>query len=398
MNNNTASDDSMLREPSDFSLVLGGPLYQLWLRCGLVRPPMDLLKRRIIFISLIAWLPLLALSLIGGDTTGVSDTFLRDLETHVRLLVALPCLIGAELVVHQRLRSAVKQFIERGIVGPDELPRFNAAIQSAMRLRNSMVLEGGLLVFVYTVGHWIWRTHIALDQTTWYAVAGDSGLHLTRAGWWNAFVSVPIFQFILLRWCLRLVLWWQLLWRVSRLNLRLMPTHPDRAGGIGFLGNSTYAFLPILFAEGSMLAALIASRIFYDGAHLTEFKTDIFFTVLFLVATILAPVLMFLPVLIRTKLQGRREYGFLANRYAQEFDEKWVRNPAAGDPLMGSADIQSLADMANSYAVVQSMRPVPFSWETVTHLTIVTVAPILPLLLTMMPLEKIVDHLIKTLF
>ena len=386
-----------LPEPPDFSLVLGGPLYQLWLRCRLLRPPLELLQRRIVVISLFAWLPLLVLSLIDGHATGNGITFLRDLETHVRLLVALPCLIGAELVVHQRMRSAVKQFIERGIVGPDALPKFNGAIQSAILLRNSAMMECGLLAFVYTVGHWVWRTHIALDRTTWYAVASSSGSRLTLAGWWDGFVSVPIFQFMLFRWYLRFLVWWRFLWQVSRLNLRLTPTHPDRAGGLMFLGISTYAFLPVLFAEGAMLAGLIASRIFYDGAHLREFKVEVFFTVILLVAATLAPVTMFLPTLLRTKRQGRRAYGLLANRYVQEFDAKWVRGPTPGEPLLGSADIQSLADLANSYAVVKSMRPVPFSLEVVTHLVIATVAPVLPLLLTIMPLEEIIDHLLKAL-
>jgi len=79
----------------------------------------------------------------------------------------------------------------------------------------------------------------------------------------------------LLRWYLRLGIWFQLLWRVSRLNLRLLPTHPDHAGGIGFLGMSSYAFAPILFAQGTVLAGLIASRIFYQGESLMSFRLSI---------------------------------------------------------------------------------------------------------------------------
>ena len=159
------------------------------------------------------------------------------------------------------------------------------------------------------------------------------------------------------------------------------------------------SFMPLLFAEGAMLAGLIASQIFFNGASLPEFKVELFFLVIFFAGGTFAPVCMFVPLLIRTKGQGRREYGLLAGRYAQEFDAKWIRDPAkAADPgLMGSADIQSLADMANSYAVVQSMRLVPFGLEAITYLVFTTVAPILPLTLTMMPLEQIVDHLIKAM-
>ena len=48
----------------------------------------------------------------------------------------------------------------------------------------------------------------------------------------------------------------------------------------------------------------------------------------------------------------------LAARYAREFDRKWLRGGAPADePLLGSGDIQSLADLGNSYEVVKEMQP-----------------------------------------
>lgn len=388
--------EPLLKELPDFSLVLGGPLYQLYRRTRLAAPPLDLLRRRIIVITSIVWLPLLLFSAIDGHLMGVGVSFLHDIETHVRFLIALPVLIAAELVVNLRLRPAVQEFIDRGIVIPEEVPMFNAAIESAMRLRNSVAIEIGLLILVYTLGHWVWREEVALGSTTWYAVGGDSGLRLTLPGYWYAFVSIPIGQFILLRWYFRFLIWCRFLWRVSRLNLSLIPTHPDRAGGLGFLGECAYAFAPILFAQGALLAGLIASRIFYGGQSLLAFKVDIVGLVIVLVLFILVPLTMFTPHLGRAKRQGQREYGLLANRYVQEFDAKWIRGGApAGEELVGSADIQSLADLANSYAVVHEMRPVPFGLDAVIRLVLVTVAPLLPLVLTIMPLEELIDRLIK---
>jgi hypothetical protein len=390
--------ESFLQESPDFSLVLGGPLYQLYRRAHLVGPSLDLLRRRIVVISLIAWLPLLLLSAIGGHLTGAGASFLHDIEVHIRFLIALPVLIMAELVVHLRIRPVVKQFIDRSIIVPDEVPMFNAAIESAMRRRNSVGIEIGLLILVYTVGHWVWREQIALGSTTWYAIREETGLRFTLAGYWYAFASIPIFQFILLRWYFRLLIWFGFLWRVSRLNLSLTSTHPDRAGGLSFLGDSTYAFAPFLFAQGAVLAGLIASRIFYGGQSLMAFKVDIAGLVILFVLFILVPLTMFTPHLARAKWRGLREYGLLASRYVQEFDAKWVRGGApAAESLIGSSDIQSLADLGNSYAVVRDMRSVPFGLEAVIQLIIVTVAPILPLLLTIMPLEELIDRLIKVL-
>jgi hypothetical protein len=390
-----------LQESPDFSLVLGGPLYQLFQRSHLTGSALELLHRRILLIPLFAWLPLLLLSLISGHALGgvVKIPFLHDIEAHARFLVALPALIAAELIVHLRMRPAVLEFVERNIVVPEEMPKFRAAIDSAMRLRNSIGLEVGILVLAYTLGHWIWRSQVAIGVATWYATPQDTHLHLTPAGYWYAFVSVPLFQFILLRWYSRLLIWFRFLWQVSRLNLRLTPTHPDRAGGLDFLGKTAYAFGPILFAQGALLSGIIATQILFEGKSLLSFKVEIIGFVAFFVLFVLGPLGMFTPSLLRAKRTGLAEYGMLASRYVQGFEGKWIRGGAPnGEEFLGSGDIQSLADLGNSYAIVQEMRVVPFGIRDVTPLVVASVAPLLPLLLTVLSLEELVTRLIKILF
>ena len=162
--------------------------------------------------------------------------FLKDVEVHVRLLLALPLLVLAELVVHQRMRPVVRQFVERGLIADAARAQFDAAIASAMRLRNSIAAEVLMIAFVYGVGvGFIWRTQVALDVASWYGVAATGRLQPSLAGWWFGCVSLPLFQFLLLRWYFRLFVWARFLWQVSRIELRLVPTHPDRCGGLGFL-------------------------------------------------------------------------------------------------------------------------------------------------------------------
>jgi hypothetical protein len=391
--------DPLLREPPDFSLVLGGPLYQLFLRGRMARPPLDLLFRRLIAIILLTWVPLLVLSAVEATVIGnaVDMPFLYDIEVHAKYLLALPLLILAELVVHQRIREVVPQFV--GVIRPEELPKFHAILASAMRLRNSVLVELFLIVFVYTGGHYLWQERLALHTVTWYASPTGATLQFSLAGYWLAFVSVPIGQFILLRWYFRLFLWTRLLWQVSRLDLHLIPTHPDRAGGLGFLGTSIGAFTTLLVAQGTMLAGMIAGRIFYDGATLLSFQQEIVGAIVFFLLIVLGPLCVFTPRLQDLKRMGLLEYGTLANRYVREFDEKWVRGGALpGEALVGSADIQSLADLANSFEVVRTMRPVPFTKEMVLVPVLATVAPVLPLLLTMIPLEELIKKLLGALF
>jgi hypothetical protein len=390
---------ALLEEPRDFSIVLGGPIYQLFRRSRLAGDGLELLHRRLIVITLVAWLPLLVLSTVGsspGDAKRVS--FFQDVEVHFRFLLALPVLIAAELIVHLRIRPVVRRFVERRIVLPQDLPRFHSAIESATRVRDSILVEIGLLLLVYTFGLWLWHGRIAIGATTWYAMPGGRW-QLTPAGMWYVFVSIPILQFILLRWYLRLFIWFRFLWQVSRITLNLVPTHPDRAGGLAFLGKSAYAFGPILFAQGAMLAGLVASRVLYGGEPLMSFRLQIGGFVAFFVVAILGPLFMFTPQMARAKRKGLADYGLLAQRYVESFEQKWVtRNPIPSEELLGSADIQSLADLGNSYALVREMRSVPFGLEDISRLAAATAAPLLPLLLTIFSPEELITRIIRVVF
>ena len=391
-----------LPPPADFSVVLGGPLYQLLRRTRLSDDTLALVHRRILAFLIITWVPLLLLSLFEGRAWWgtVAVPFLLNAEVQGRFLLAMPLLIMAELGVHLRMRKLVAHFFDRQLIAPADLPRMQAAVDSALRLRNSLTGELVLIVLIYAVGVPM-REYLAVDARTW--ASGSSvrlGLvDLSLAGWWHALVSVPVFQFLLVRWYFRVLIWARFLWQVSRIDLRLVPAHPDQVGGLGFLANVVYAFTPILLAHGVLLAGLIADRIFYDGAQLPQFIVEIAGGVGVLVFVVLFPLMVFAGQLANAKRQGLGEYGVLAQRYVREFDAKWLRGGAdAAEPLVGSADIQSLADLSNSFQVIRGMRFVPFSKETIMQLAMITVAPILPLLLTMVSFEELLKRLLSTLF
>jgi len=387
---------------TDFSLVLGGPLFQIFRKAHLSGDALELVRQRIIIISLLAWLPLLALSALEGRLLGgrVAVPFLLDVEVHVKFLVAMPLLIAAEIVVHQRMRFVVRQFLERNLIPENSLPRFEAAIASAFRLRNSVLAEVLLIAFVYVAGILlIWRHYAALATATWYAVPAAEGLKLSVTGAWYAYVSLPLFQFLLVRWYYRIFIWMRFLWQVSRIELSLVPTHPDRVGGLGFLANTVFAFTLLAVAHGALLAGLIANRIFYLGAALPEFKVEIAVLAVFLLCLVLGPLLVFAPQLAQAKRTGNREYGTLAERYVREFDAKWLRGGAPADaPLVGSGDIQSLADLGNSFEVVRTMQIAPITRDAILRLVGATLIPVVPLLLTMMPFEELLKKLLGILF
>ena len=65
-----------------------------------------------------------------------------------------------------------------------------------------------------------------------------------------------------------------------------------------------------------------------------------------------------------------------------------------GEPLIGSADIQSLADLGNSFQMIRDIKPFPFGRDAVMLLVVLILLPGLPLVLTMIPLEELITKLL----
>ncbi len=386
----------------NFSVILGGPLYQLFCRAHLCGHVLEMLQRRVLVLCGIAWVPLLALSLLEGNAwnPNIKVPFLIDIQNYVRFLITLPLLVIAELVVHDRMRLVVRQFLERGLIPETDRPKFEAAIASALRLRNSIRAEVILIAIVYALGAYlIWQAPLALNLVSWEGTFGRGEMHPTLAGLWFRCVSLPVFQFLLLRWFYRLFIWARFLWQVSRLNLNLVASHPDCSAGLGFLALISHAFTPLLFAQGALVAGVIADRIFFAGAKLPQFRPEIIVLVVIAFLMVVGPLLAFVPRLARLKRLAMRDYGALAQRYTREFEEKWLHGGAPpGEPLLGSADIQSLADLANSFQIIKQIRPIPFTPRALLQLVVVALIPLAPLLLTMISAEDLAKKILSALF
>jgi hypothetical protein len=374
--------------------VLGGPLYQLLLRLRLARPPIALVERRIAAVIVLTWLPVLVMTWIGGTALGATRVpFFFDVETQVRLLVALPLLIGAEPLVHARLATQVRQFIERGIIAPPDRGRFEAIVEDTMRLRNSMAIELVLLVSAIGIGFWVWREQFASRVGTWY-MAED---RLTAAGAWYGFVSLGVFRFVLFRWYFRIVLWYLFLWRVARMPLQLNALHPDRAGGIGFLAGSLTALAPVLLAQSATLAGVMGSQILFEGVKLAALQIEIGVAVAALATMAIVPLTFFAAPMLRAGMQGKLQYGVLAMHYVAEFREKWLRGAPVREPLIGTSDIQSLADLANASQIVAEMGVLPVNLKALVRFAVLLALPFAPLALTVIPLNDLISRILKQL-
>ena len=198
-----------------------------------------------------------------------------------------------------------------------------------------------------------------------------------------------------IRW--RLLIWWVLLWRLARLDLRLIPTHPDLAGGLGGLGVAHTDLAPFSFGVSAMLVASYAEDILFSGATLESLVLPLTGIVLGMTALVLAPLVFFAPRLLSAKQRGLLDYGELAATYTEEFDAKWVRGGGTKSDFLGTADLQSLADLGNSFETIRSTRIVPITRQAVMALGVATLLPIAPLLLTVIPAEELAKQLLKLL-
>jgi hypothetical protein len=400
--NTTDTQPKLLQELNDFSLVAGGPLFRLLRLTRLSGDAMELMHRRVLFLILLTWVPLLVLTILEGHAwgDGVTLPFLHDIETHLRLLIAGPLLLLAELVAHRTLVPIVRQFVDNDLIPEEARPRFFAAIASAARWRNSVVAELMIIVFVYAVGMpYVWRDQLAIDVNSWYAtIAGGQLQSSSYAGWWFMLVSMPMIQFLTLRWYYRFFIWARFLWQVSRTRLNLEATHPDGTAGLLFLARSGRAFRVVLLALGTMLSGMIANRIFHADATLLQFKVEIVAAVAVWVFLVLGPLVVFYSQLRATRRTAMIKYGELGQAYAREFSHKWLRRPLAADvSLLGSPDFQSLSDLHQGYELVRRVRLVPFTFKNVTSLAAIVLIPVAPLVLTMVSVEQLVDRLLKTL-
>jgi hypothetical protein len=386
--------DEFASAAHDFSIVVGGPVYDFLLRIGLVRVGLPNVLRRVIALIALTWLPLLILSVKDGLALGhqVKVPFLYDFSMYGRFLLALPLFIVAEIVIDPAIRQAVKEFVDSRIVQEKELPQFEEVLRRTQRLRDSAIPELLLLGLAFFP--------VFLFQPAWGAGAAPNwhklAHGLTSGGWWFATISSPLLRFVTYRWIFRYFIWALLLWRIIRLNLHLIPTHPDHTAGLGFLRHTQSRFGILFCALGCIFAGQVLDALVYDGVQLASFK---FLMAGFLVLSIIAglfPLMLLAPKMTQVRRAGLREYGKLGRQYTESFDLKWV-HPAEppSEPLLGTGDIQSLADLANSYAVIEQMSIAPVTKRLTVQLAVLAALPLIPVIIYGTPITELVKAILK---
>ena len=271
----------------------------------------------------VTWGPLFVLSIVERVVTGRVPSI--DWSVHARLLVTIPLLFAADASLHWRSRKAIEVFFEEGWAS-DQPERIAKIIGCAERLRDAVAPEVILLALALIGG-----------QAVVWRVGGlrsfASGLLLdpqqVAPKYWYALVSLPVFQFLLFRALWRWGIWVQLLWRLSRLRLRPIPTHPDLAGGLLFLSLPIDGFACIVAGLSATQAGVYANQIIFEDAAISSFTSKVVIFTLAAVLLGLGPLVVFAGHLRRCHVLGGIEYDRLATQYTRLFHARWIDGGSA---------------------------------------------------------------------
>ncbi len=365
-----------------FSL-LGGPLHGLGLRLGLVRHGTNTVRLGLA-IGVPLWGVLMLLALVDGIDVLTFEGF----SAHARLLLAIPLLFVCESVLDPRLTEFVRTVARSGVVPRAALPDLQALVERLTRLKDAWLPELLCLFAAMGLG-WLGTTL----QIPGFAGRDVAAADLTLTGLWYWAVCLTVLRFLLLRWIWRLCLWCYFLWRLSRLPLRLLPSHPDGVAGLGKLELAHGHFGPLVLAFSVILAASFAADIHAGTLQLADLYSLISLLLLVNAVLFVGPLFLFTPRLWACRVKGLNDYMELSERYVQDFEAKWLRADTPPDkPLLGSADIQSLADLGSSVERVYRMRLVPVSVRLLIQLAIPALLPMLPLVLFKVPLSELAEQ------
>lgn len=382
---------------ASFSLTDCGPVDRMLTRAGMKGAGSPRLLARAFIPALIVWIPLLLLALfLPHEGEAATVTFLNDLSTHVRFLVVVPLLVLAEAVIGRRTGVVAMQFLDAGLIGPEDRPQFDAVLSKSRRALDSAFAEVIILALAVAFVYSAIRALTGDGFLFWFEEASSGREGLALAGWWYAAGSL-IPPFLFLRWAWRYAVWCAFLFRMSQMNLRIVASHPDQSAGLGFVALGHAAFAQVGFAASCMVAAAIGTAILQEGAQLMSFKWPLLVFVAISIAVGILPLLVFWRPLQRVKEQALLNYGKFASGYVQEFERKWISSESQKDLMAAADDIQALADLGGGFERVAKMRLLPLVLQSAIAIAAAAATPMLPLVLTVIPLQELLKLLVQSL-
>jgi hypothetical protein len=386
-------------EPGDtLSLVRGDPLFRLQRSVGLIPAKGLGVVRRALFLALVTWLPIaIAAALRGRALDGALDEpLLAHFGVTVRCLVAIPLLVLAEGVAHAMMQRLLPQFVNAGVVA--DPAAFRRVLASVAQLRDRTL---PWIMIVGVVLAWtLVAPHVHPPHELLWAVEAPAAPGFGFGGWWYLYVARPVYVTLVLAWVWRLALLFVLFKRIAGLELSLVPTHPDRRAGLGFLAPLPGAFALVVLALSAVLAAGWAHDVVYHGLDVGALKAQALAFVVVIAALFLAPFAVFAPLLSRTKKRALLEYAALVGEHGRAVHARWIeRRPvdAGQEALLSAPEIGPVADTQGLYEAVAKMQTLPVDRKSILAVVVPAVLPMIVVAALKIPLRTMLLSILKAL-
>jgi hypothetical protein len=377
----------------EVSLVRGGPFYRAQEALRLVHPDRWNVGKRMIFALAIGWLPLVLITLLLNPRALLG--LLTDYTVNARMLFGVPVLLAGQPVMETTFRAIVRAVRDAGLLTPSDTDSLDKTLVRLIRLRDSVIPELIFVVIAYSKVAETVQTQLSYVRPWGMAVSG-AGPHLTTAGWYYVLVSQLLYQLLILISLWKWLLWCIFLYRLSKMDLQLVPTHPDQHGGVGFLGLSPVAITPTFLVISAVIGATWRAEIFREHVHWLSFKIEaiVLFGVVLIVT--LGPLLLFVPRLTRLRRLGIFEYGALGQFESMQFHKRWIQHRAGREEeFPASPEASTLTDYGSSYQNIEHLQPFPFDQGAFFALILAVAIPLLPVVLAEVPFATVLKALLE---
>lgn len=375
------------------SLVRGDALLRLQRAVGLVPAEGLGVGRRALFFAAFTWLPIAVWALLAGRVFpgAAAEPLFQHFGVHVRCLVAIPLFILAEGVGHGLTTRLVPYFLQSGLVG--DRARFVEIVRGVARLRDATLPWIAILALVLA-GALLSTAPRETHEVIW----AEGGPRLGFGGFWFLYVARPIYLALLLGWLWRLVLLSVLFVRLGALGLDVVPTHPDGAGGLGFLEGIPTMFSPVVFAASAVIASRFGHEVLYHGVHVQSLRLPMLGFGLLVLVIFLSPLLVWARPLGAIKRRALLDYGVLVGRHGRLVRRRWIlREPVEDDALLGAPEIGPVADTLALYEAVRKLRTVPISRASLLAIALPALVPMLPVVAIEIPIRELLLKILSTL-
>jgi hypothetical protein len=305
-------------------------------------------------------------------------------------------------LVYERM-PLVLEYLANVMMTPEDRERFiQGPLQRAKRRNNSMWMQVTLLAIIAGValspmgGARFLDVNVAADS--WIVSKNQGQGLLSMAGNWMQYVSIPVFQFLVFRWLWRYAIWVILVYRISGIHLKLRPTHPDGAGGLGILILAQRGFSFVFLVCGIVISSNMLARFTEQQISFDTVKIEILGFILLSLITIFSPLFFFSRKLVRAKYMGHLYLGKAGVNASERFEDDWVSQMSDNkESERFSMDPSLQVDFTGVYRYLQDLSVVPFRLGDLIQISLLLFLPFIPVFFMHYSVAELLEKILGVL-